>query len=370
MADLNDIKDFIMNVVNGNAPVSTMVVRNTRESAKQVTAEASHAFETAKVVTLQLGEIGVEIAKLEGLKIQKQTELTLAKDALAVVDTEIDVMVNIVDKLKQRKAALQKTKAKSIAKKKTNGESVDNTEESQDEIPENQSKLKKLQDKRKGYSDKVSTLQNEIDSYDNQIKELRKQINILNAQISPRAALVEAQSQKEKAQNEFDSASTPEAKEQAQKQLDEATSMEETIQQVASDTQTSIQQTQEQQEPEMMMIQADFELMKAGVNTINYLVTNIPVFFTGASASIGANGGGPVPMLPNVSLSLGNILFGFAFCTLANVKSASIRFMANCQKIGYIPTTEMNIINQIPTTEASLMGLTGIAPGGMALSQL
>ena len=369
MADFDNVKNFILNVVNGNAPASSLATRNVQESAKRIGAEATQVFQTAKVVTPQLAKIGIEIGKLEALKVAKQAELTTVKDAIEMIDASIEVANTTLETAKKTKAELQKRAAKARARKKTNGEEVKD-EDNTNDVQEERKNLDKLKSKRKDLEDKADNIQKDIDSYEDQIGELRKQTKILNAQISPKAALIEAKADKELAQKKVNEAPTLEAKEEAEKQLEDATQMEETIQQVSDDTESSIEQVQEQQEPEMMMIQADFELIKTGVNTINYLVTNIPVFFGAASASIGANGGGPVPMLPSASLPLGNILFGYAFFILADVKAASVRMMANCQKIGYTPTVEMTYIEQIPVAEASLMGLASIAPAGAALTQL
>ena len=369
MADFDNIKNFVLSVVNGNAPASSIATRNVQESAKRIGAEATQAFQTAKVVTPQLAKIGVEIGKLEALKVAKQAELTAIKDSIEIINASIEVANTTLETTKKTKAELQKRAAKVRAKKKTNGEEVKD-EDNTNDVQEERKNLDKLKSKRKGLEDKADNIQKDIDSYENQISELKKQTKILNAQISPKAALIEAKADKELAQKKVDEAPTPEAKEEAEKQLEETTQMEETIQQVSDDTESSIDQVQEQQEPEMMMIQADFELIKTGVNTINYLVTNIPILFSAASISIGANGGGPVPMLPSVSLPLGNVLFGYAFFILADVKAASVRMLANCQKIGYTPTVEMTYIQQIPTAEASLMGLSSIAPAGAALTQL
>ena len=169
----------------------------------------------------------------------------------------------------------------------------------------------------------------------------------------------------------MDNASTPEAREEAQKELEAAQDEETTMQSISDEHDVSIEGTQAQNEPKMMQLRAEYQIMDSGVTVLNYLITNLPILGTSiisvpSTIVAGAATGAPNPVF---GVMWGNVLYGYAFFILATVKAASIRFLALAQEIEYTPTAEMAIINMIAPTEAALKGImTALpAPAGATL---
>lgn len=160
----------------------------------------------------------------------------------------------------------------------------------------------------------------------------------------------------------------PMPREEAQKVLEKAEEEEATIQQISDENEQAIENEIKKNEPKMMQLRAEYQIMDSGVATIQFLTSNIPTLLPAMTASIGANGGGPVPVLPNITMTLGNILYGYGFFVMATVKAASIRFLALAEELQYTPTSEMTIINQIATTETTWKSaMAGFAPAGATL---
>ena len=146
---------------------------------------------------------------------------------------------------------------------------------------------------------------------------------------------------------------------------------EKNIEEVEARLNNESEGTQAQNEPKMMQLRAEYQIMDSGVTVLNYLITNLPILGTSimsvpSTIVAGAATGAPNPVF---GVMWGNVLYGYAFFILATVKAASIRFLALAQEIEYTPTAEMAIINMIAPTEAALKGImTALpAPAGATL---
>ena len=126
-----------------------------------------------------------------------------------------------------------------------------------------------------------------------------------------------------------------------------------------------------QNEPKMMQLRAEYQIMDSGVTVLNYLVTNLPILSTSIMTVPSTIVAGMATGVANPAFGImwGNVLYGYAFFILATVKAASIRFLALAQEIDYTPTAEMAIINMIAPAEIALKGIMGAlpAPAGAAL---
>lgn len=366
-SSIDTLKELVLNVVNGNASPGTLLVDAAQKAAQTVLAEAKYIKETTPIVAPQLAELTEEIAKLEVNKTAVEAQIKLKEAAVAVSDVELDVQEKVFEEKKKIAAQQKDKKDKEAAKAKAQGETIKEPPTKSNDVAEEKTKFTELKKKSEKGHNEIKELQKEVKKIETQIKEKKDQFDALTAQLSPAAALVETKQKTDQAQQKVDSATTPESKAEAQKELEDAQQKENTIQQISDDHDKAIENNQIQNEPKLMQLRAEYQVMESGLTAINYLVTNIQTLITAATVSVGANGGGPLPALPSVTLPLGNILYGYAWAILANVKAASVRFLAIAQEIEYTPTTEMTIISNIKVTETTLAGLLSIAPAGSSL---
>lgn len=379
--EISALKDVVINVVNGITSPATLLVQQAQEQAANVMAELKYTAEQTKVVVPQQAKIGGEIAKLESLKL-KNTGLIEAKNLEVMpIDKAIEVQENTLETIKKVQAAAKDANSKAAARAKAKGK-----EYNEPNIPGDQtvdgirSALEKQYELSKKIHDEIDRLEKENKEYDEEISKKQYELKILAAQLNPSGALMEAQSKFAQAQVKLMAAqaqtvdvTSQETKENpvevAQKDLEVAQKEQEAMQQVSDEHDQSVEQTKEQNEPKMMQLRAEFQVMVSSVTAINYLVTNIGILSTMISSVPSTIVAGTATGTANPAFLTpwGNVLYGFAWAILANAKAASIRFLAIAQEIDYIPKEEMATISSIATAEGTLMGLASIAPAGASL---
>lgn len=369
---LDALKEVIMNVVNGNISPKAIIVQTTQDAAAKVMAEAKYMAETTKRVVPQQEKLVEEIAKLEvqkGERLAVKIPLEISVNAL---DQVITTQEQSLEELQKTEALAKKVRDRSAARAKAKGKPAPEPKDTDKASRE----LKKAIDKQKDESEKIhqqiEKLANEIVEIDEQITEKQKTIKLLAAQLSPSAALVEVQIKKTQAQQKVDNATTPEAKKSAEKELEDVTQEETAVQTISDDHDKSLKNTETQNDPKLMQLRAEFQIMDSGVSTIQYLTTNLPLLL-GPSGLMAVPttlvAGSAVGTANSVYGTLfGNVLYSYGFFILATVKAASIRFLALAQEIDYTPTSEMAIINSIAPVEMAFKAATvAFAPAGSTL---
>lgn len=371
-SELDTLKNTIMTVVNGQVSPATIAVQAAQDAAKSVMAEAKYMLEMTKIVVPQQAKITGEIASLEGQKISKKAEKAVKEAEATVIDTAIDAQEQILEMEKKAEVARKKKQEKDAAKAKARGETYNPpSNDSEDGIRQKKEKLDEQKKKSEEVHNEIDKIQSEIDDIQNQIEEKQKTIKLLTAQLSPSAALAESKAKTQQAQSKVDNAPTPEARAAAQKELEDAQNEETSMQAISDDHDTSVENNQTQNEPKMMQLRAEYQIMDSGVNVLNYLISNLPVLGTSIMTVPSTIVAGSATGVANPAFApmWGNVLYGYAFFILATVKAASIRFLALAQEIQYTPTSEMAIINMIAPAEAALKGIMASlpAPAGAAL---
>lgn len=371
-SELDTLKNTIMTVVNGQVSPATIAVQAAQDAAKSVMAEAKYMLEMTKIVVPQQAKITGEIASLEGQKISKEAEKAVKEAEVTVIDTAIDAQEQILEMEKKAEVARKKKQEKDAAKAKARGEAYNPpSNDSEDGIRQKKEKLDEQKKKSEEVHKEVDKIQTEINDIQNQIEEKQKTIKLLTAQLSPAASLAESKVKTQQAQSKVDNAPTPEAREAAQKELEDAQNEETSMQAISDDHDASVENNQTQNEPKMMQLRAEYQIMDSGVNVLNYLISNLPVLGTSIMTVPSTIVAGSATGVANPAFApmWGNVLYGYAFFILATVKAASIRFLALAQEIQYTPTSEMAIINMIAPAEASLKGIMASlpAPAGAAL---
>lgn len=390
--EISALKDVVMNVVNGITSPATLLVQQAQEQAANVMAELKYTAEQTKVVVPQQAKIGGEIAKLESLKL-KNTGLIEAKNLEVMpIDKAIEVQENTLETIKKVQAAAKDANSKAAARAKAKGKEYKEPNVPGDQTVDGiRSALEKQYELSKKIHDEIDRLEKENKDYDEEISKKQYELKILAAQLNPSGALMEAQAKFTQAQaklmaaqaqtslGEVNSttqsvdATSQETKENsveaAQKDLEAAQKEQETMQQVSDEHDQSVEQTKEQNDPKMMQLRAEFQVMDASVTAINYLVTNIGTLSTMISSTPSTLVAGSAVGTANPAFLIpwGNVLYGFAWAILANAKAASIRFLAIAQEIDYTPKEENATINGITAAEGALMGLSSIAPAGASL---
>ena len=192
----------------------------------------------------------------------------------------------------------------------------------------------------------------------------------MDAQINPEVAKQSAQKATEDAKTAVDKAVDAATKADAERNLEEAISMEQAITEVADEQNTAVEQIKEQQEPKMMQLRAEFQFMEMGVRVFNYLLTNMTTLNTSLNSvpSTIVTGSAVGVANPAYSILFGNPNFGVLYFILGSLKASSIRFLALAQEIEYTPTTEMSTISSIKACETALNGFLANAPAGAALN--
>lgn len=364
-SQLDTLKNTVMTTINGGNPAAALI-QQAQNAIKSALAEAKHIAEMTTIVTPQQTTLTNEIADLNSQKSGKSALLKSKEAEAEALDKAIETQTNELKQVQDTEAKAKKEHIKQSAKAKAQGRPVP-------EAGDNKArKLKESLDEQKKKRDdlykEIDSINGELSNIDDQIQEKQKTFDLLTAQLSPEAALTAAQEKTALAQSKIENANTPEALQIAQKELEEAEQNESELQTISDDHDKAVENKESANEPKMMQLQAEYQVMDAGVKTIQYLTINIPIFFTSASVSVGANGGGPVPMLPTVSLTLGNLLYGYGFFVLATVKAAAVRFLALAQELEYSPTTEMAIIDMIAPVEVEFKSaMAALAPAGAAL---
>lgn len=371
-SELDTLRETIMTVVNGQVSPTTLAVQAAQDAAKKMVAEAKYMVEMTKIIVPQQAKLTEEIAILEGQKMAKSAEKAVKDAEVVVIDTTIAAQRKLLDVKKSAGAILKKQQDKAAAKAKAHGNiynpSTENSEDSVRKIKEN---IDKQQNISNNIHNEIDSISAEIGDIQNQIDEKQKTIKLLAAQLSPSAALMEAQIKTQQAQSKVDNASTPEAKMEAEKDLEDIKDEEMAIQTISDDHDIAIKNNETQNEPKMIQLRAEYQIMDSGVNILNYLITNLPILGTSIMSVPSTIVAGSATGVANPALApmWGNVLYGYAFFILATVKAASIRFLALAQELSYTPTTEMTIINMIAPTEAALKGIMGTlpAPAGAVL---
>lgn len=370
-SQLDTLKNTVMNIINGGNPAA-MLVKQAQDAVKNVIAEAKYTAEMTPIVVPQQTTLGAEIAKLEAQKAAKIAEKTV-KDAESVaIDTVLDAKKVALKAAQEQEAQSKKAKDKAAAKAKAKGNPVPESSDDDSKSRKMKESVDEQQKKSDNIHNEIKVIEGEITDIDNQISEKQKTIKLLAAQLSPTASLAESQQRKTQAQQKVNSASTPEAKQAAQKELEEAEQEETAMQAISNDHDTAISNKETANEPKMMQLQAEYQIMDAGVKTIQNLTTNLvtllgpsglsalPIVVVAGSATGVAN--------PAYAMLFGNSLYPYGFFVLATVKAAAVRFLALAQELEYTPTTEMTIINQIaPTEKAFKSAMAAFAPAGAAL---
>lgn len=371
-SELDKLKELIMTVVNGEVSPGTVAVQKAQDAMQMALAEAKYVAEMTKIVVPQQARIAGEIAKLEAQKSGKMAERTLKETEVVTIDTIIDAQETLLDIDKKKEAARRKKQDIDAARAKARGkEYVPPEDNSEDSIRRKKEKIDEHKKKSTQVHSELETIENDIATIDGQISEKQRAIKFLAAQLSPAAALAESKSKTLQAQSKVDNAPTPEAREDAQKELEAAQDEETTMQSISDEHDASIEGTQAQNEPKLMQLRAEYQIMDSGVTVLNYLITNLPILGTSIMSVPSTIVAGSATGVPNPVFGVmwGNVLYGYAFFILATVKAASIRFLALAQEIEYTPTAEMAIINMIAPTEAALKGIMAAlpAPAGATL---
>lgn len=368
-SSIDTLKELVLNVVNGNASPGTLLVDAAQKAAQTVLAEAKYIKDTTPIVAPQLAKLTEEIAKLEVNKTSLEAQFKIKQAAVAASDVELDVQEKVFEEKKKIAAKLKDQQDKEAAKAKSQGETSETQQNTQNNVADEKSKFMELKKKSEESHKELNSIRKEIDKVEEEIKEKKDQFDALTAQLSPAAALVETKQKTEQAQEKVDYATTPEAKAEAQKELEEAQQKENTIQQIADDHDKSIENIQTQNEPKLMQLRAEYQVMETSVTAVEYLIENLNTLLTTinmvpSTLVVGSATGTPNPAFGPL---WGNVLYGYAWAIIANAKAASIRFLAIAQEIDYTPTSEMAIIEKIAPTEVALSGLTGLAPAGATL---
>lgn len=371
-SELDKLKELIMTVVNGQVSPGTIAVQKAQDAIQLALAEAKYVAEMTKIVVPQQARIAGEIARLEAQKSGKMAERTLKETEVVAIDTFIDAQEKLLDIDKKKEAARRKKQDMDAARAKARGEEYTPPEDnSEDSIRRKKEKIDEQKKKSEQAHSELEAIENEISTIDDQISEKQKAIKFLTAQLSPAAALTESRSKTIQAQSNVDNAPTPEARKEAQKELEAAQAEETTMQSISDEHDASIEGTQAQNEPKLMQLRAEYQIMDSGVTVLNYLITNLPILGTSIMSVPSTIVAGSATGVPNPVFGVmwGNVLYGYAFFILATVKAASIRFLALAQEIEYTPTAEMAIINMIAPTEAALKGIMAAlpAPAGATL---
>lgn len=371
-SELDTLKNTIMTVVNGQVSPATIAVQAAQDAAKSVMAEARYMLEITKTVVPQQAKLAGEIATLEGQKATKEASLSIKEAEVSVIDTTMEVQKGILEVAKKKEVVRRKKQDKDAAKAKARGEAYNPPSTgSDDNIRAIKEKLDEQEKRSISIHNEMDAIRNEISDIENQIEEKQGAIRLLTAQLSPAASLAEAKAATNRAQSKVDNATTPEAREMAQKELEKAQSEESSMQAISDDHDTAVENNKDQNEPKMMQLRAEYQIMDSGVAVLNYLITNLPVLCTSITTvpSTVVAGSATGVANPVFAPMWGNVLYGYAFFILATVKAASIRFLALAHEIQYTPTTEMTIINMIAPVEASLKGVMASlpAPAGTTL---
>lgn len=371
-SELDTLRETIMTVVNGQVSPTTLAVQAAQDAAKKMVAEAKYMVEMTKIIVPQQAKLTEEIAILEGQKMAKSAEKSVKDTEVMAIDTAIEAQRKLLDVKKSAAAILKKQQDKAAAKAKAHGNTYNSpTENSEDSVRKIKENIDKQQNISNNIHNEIDSITAEIGVIQNQIDEKQKTIKLLAAQLSPSAALMEAQIKTQQAQSKVDNASTPEVRMEAEKDFEDIKDEEMAIQTISDDHDIAIKNNETQNEPKMMQLRAEYQIMDSGVNILNYLITNLPILGTSIMSVPSTIVAGSATGVANPALApmWGNVLYGYAFFILATVKAASIRFLALAQELSYTPTTEMTIINMISPTEAALKGIMGTlpAPAGAVL---
>lgn len=369
---LDKLKKIIMTTINGLTSPSVTASQAAQNAAKSAMAEAKYIAEMTKIVVPQQTSIMGEIKDLEIQKATKESEKTIKENEVLVIDTNINIQQNILNLKKKTESLQKKYQDKALAKAKARGETYNSSSNNPDnEIRELKRNIDEQQRKSKELHNSINVIKTEINDIQQQIYEKQKTIRFLAAQLNPTASLTEAKIKTKQAQSKVDSAQTPEIRELAQKELDEAQSDESTIQSISEDYKTAMENTETQNEPKMMQLRAEYQIMDSGINVLKNLITNLPTLGTSIMTVPSTIVAGSATGVANPALAplWGNVLYGYAYFILATVKAASIRFLALAQELEYTPTSEMTIINMIAPTEISLKNIMVSlpAPAGATL---
>lgn len=371
-SELDTLKNIIMTVVNGQVSPATIAVQAVQDAAKTAMAEAKYIAEMTKIVIPQQAKLAEEIAELESQKVVKEAEKAIKNTEVSALDTSIDVQQKALDLKKKAAKEQKKLQEKAAAKAKAYGKPfeihVDDSEESVRSLKEKIDNQRKKSDE---LHNEINIKESEINDIQNQINEKQKTIKLLTAQLSPSASLAESKVKTIQMQSNVENAPTPEARTIAEKNLEEAKEEETSMQVILDDYNTAIENNQTQNEPKMMQLRAEYQIMDSGVTILNYLITNLQTLGTSIMTIPSTIVAGSATGVANPAFApmWGNVLYGYAFFILATVKAASIRFLSLAQELQYTPTSEMTIINMIAPTEIALKGImTSLpAPAGATL---
>lgn len=371
-AELDALKEVVINVVNGQVSPKAVIVQAAQDAKKKVMSEAKYIADTTKIVVPQEAELTKQLAKLEAEKVVKIGLKIASEEVVKPLDMVIEEQEAILVEVQKAEAIAKKQQDRKAAKAKAKGEEAPPPKDTE----KSSRKMKEAIDVQKEQSDRIhkeiEILENDIKELEDQISEVQKTMKFLAAQLSPAAALAEAKVKKTQAQQKVDNAQTPEAKKEAEKELEEAEQEETTMQAISDDHDQALENTETLNDPKLMQLRAEFQIMDSGVTTMQYLTTNFPLL-------LGPSGLMAVPTTlvagsavgtanPVYGTLFGNVLYAYGFFVLATIKAASIRFLAIAQEIDYTPTDEMAIINSIAPVEIAWKSATAaFAPAGSAL---
>ena len=362
----DSVKNTIMTIINGHASPVTMAIQAVQDKAKETLAKAKISAQTAIQTAPQRAKELANIAKYNVEKTAKEAELTVLDNTIHTLEDNIKSQEELLIVAKDKKRQLNKQVQKLKAKKSNNTEIPDTG----DDISAMVNELSSLKKHIEELETKRKSIQEDITGIDESIKECDKRIAIMDAQINPEVAKQSAQKATEDAKTAVDKAVDAATKADAERNLEEAISMEQAITEVADEQNTAVEQIKEQQEPKMMQLRAEFQFMEMGVRVFNYLLTNMTTLNTSLNSvpSTIVTGSAVGVANPAYSILFGNPNFGVLYFILGSLKASSIRFLALAQEIEYTPTTEMSTISSIKACETALNGFLANAPAGAALN--
>ena len=367
--DLDTLKNLIMNVINGKASPNTSLVQSALERTSNLMAESKYLSIVTEQVNPLKSKIQSEISELIKLKETKKTTLQSKQQELNLLSGTIDNLKKRFDEIKKSNADKKEQLITKLSKLKAQGKTFNQENNADTEVRIYKEELINQQDAQKNIQNEIDNINKDISDIEGKIDLKSNEIEILLAQINPDVALAKSKVQIEQARRQVDTAITPESKELAEKELEKYIHKESEFQRISDEHQRVVDGVVNNNEPKMMQLRAEYQVMDSSVTAIEYLVAQITTLGTSLTTTpttivAGSATGTPNPIY--VSLFT-NVLYGYAWAILSNAKAASIRFLALAQEMNYTPTVEMDIINKIAPTELALSGLLGMAPAGVKL---
>ena len=324
------IEKLVDNTINGIKSIKAELAEKAQDKASEAIAKLKKARDNAKLLKPQIETAGKELAVLEKQIIAKQARLDIDTEEYNIKNIAYNTLKIEYDAAVRINSGLEKNDIKRI------------------DIKSLKVRLKNADAELESCQNKIDDDKYDISVIETDIQKIKDKMFALNAQISPEASLAALKIEK--------SAATGQDADRIDEKIKE-------VQAIADEEKRCIDQIQEMQKPKMDMLKAEFQMIEMGVQSLQYLVTNMSIQ-TPLPSFVGT--GSPNPAR---TISDGNVNYGILFYILGTLKVSAMRFKTIAVEIGYEPTVEMATLEMIPLLEGQVKSFMGMAPAGAVLGK-